>query len=146
MAYRFEAGNAQNALFQPLQAVRAEHEAVGQTRHPHGHDDPRRLALHLLGRPAGSVADRLDEEAVARERGRVVENRWIGQRIDDPPVNIPGLARDLGVESEDTVTSTGDLAAALERGLRAAEDGKPYLIDVLIDSTRGASFDWLAEA
>ena len=102
--------------------------------------------LMIVANNRSYYTDEVQQEAVARERGRVVENRWIGQRIDDPPADIPGLARDLGVEAEDTVTSTGDLAAALERGLRAAEGGKPYLIDVLIDSTRGASFDWLAEA
>lgn len=102
--------------------------------------------LMIVANNRSYYTDEVQQEAVARERGRVVENCWIGQRIDDPPADIPGLARDLGVEAEDTVTSTGDLAAALERGLRAAEGGKPYLIDVLIDSTRGASFDWLAEA
>lgn len=88
--------------------------------------------------------DEIQQESVARERNRPVENRWIGQRIDDPPADIAGLARDLGVPAEGPVGRACDLPAALRRGLEAVEAGSPYLIDVLIDPSRGASFDWLA--
>lgn len=90
--------------------------------------------------------DEIQQETVARERNRPLENRWIGQRIDDPPADLAGLARDLGVPGEGPVGKASDLPAALQRGLEAVEAGKPYLIDVLIDPTRGASFDWLADA
>lgn len=90
--------------------------------------------------------DEIQQEIVATERKRPVENRWIGQRIDNPPVNLAGLARDHGVEAEGPITETGALLAAFERGLKVVEGGKPYLVDVLIDPTRGASFDWLSGA
>lgn len=90
--------------------------------------------------------DEIQQEIVATERKRPIENRWIGQRIDNPPVDIAGLARDYGVEAEGPIRETGALLAALERGLKAVEGGKPYLVDVLIDPTRGASFDWLSGA
>jgi thiamine pyrophosphate-dependent acetolactate synthase large subunit-like protein len=102
--------------------------------------------LMVVANNRSYFTDEIQQETVALERGREVENRWIGQRIDDPPADIPGIARDFGVGSEATVTSARDLGAALERGLSAVERGEPYLIDVLIDSTRGASFDWLQEA
>jgi thiamine pyrophosphate-dependent acetolactate synthase large subunit-like protein len=88
--------------------------------------------------------DEIQQEAVARERKRPPANRWIGQRIDDPAVDLAGLARDVGVAAEGPVTRARDLSAALQRGLEAVEAGKPYLIDVLVDPSRGASFDWLA--
>lgn len=90
--------------------------------------------------------DEVQQETVARERNRPIENRWIGQRIDDPPADLAGLARDLGVPAEGPIGKASDLPAALERGLAAVEAGNPYLVDVLIDPLRGASFDWLAEA
>jgi thiamine pyrophosphate-dependent acetolactate synthase large subunit-like protein len=88
--------------------------------------------------------DEIQQETVARERGRPVENRWIGQRIDGPAVDIAGLARDYGVQAEGPIERADELLAALGRGLEAVESGKPYLVDVLIDPTRGANFDWLA--
>jgi thiamine pyrophosphate-dependent acetolactate synthase large subunit-like protein len=90
--------------------------------------------------------DEIQQETVARERKRPVANRWIGQRIDEPAVNLAGLARDFGVEAEGPVDKAGDLFAALERGIKAVEAGRPYFIDVLIDPSRGASFDWLDDA
>lgn len=89
--------------------------------------------------------DEIQQETVAKDRQRPVENRWIGQRMDDPPVNLAGLARDYGVESEGPVEMAKDLPAALRRGLEAVKAGRPYFIDIRIDPLRGASFDWLSE-
>jgi thiamine pyrophosphate-dependent acetolactate synthase large subunit-like protein len=88
--------------------------------------------------------DEIQQEAVARERKRPPGNRWIGQRIDDPAVDLAGLARDVGVAAQGPVVRACDLPAALQRGLEAVEGGKPYLIDVTIDPLRGGSFDWLS--
>src|SRR5258708_31452648 len=72
--------------------------------------------------------DEIQQETVARERGRPVENRWIGQRIDGPAVDIAGLARDYGVQAEGPIEKADELLAALGRGLEARESGKPHLI------------------
>lgn len=88
--------------------------------------------------------DEIQQEQVAHERKRPAANRWIGQRIDNPPLDIAGLARDMGVAAEGPVARLADLEAALSRGLAALESGQPYLVDVIVDPTRGASFDWLA--
>ena len=37
--------------------------------------------------------DEMHQERMAVLRGRPVENRWIGQRIDDPGIDLAGLAR-----------------------------------------------------
>ena len=99
--------------------------------------------LFVIANNRSYYTDEVQQEAVAQHRGRPPENKWIGQRIDDPAIDIPGLARDFGVESEAPVTDPAMIAEALERGLAAVEAGRPYLIDIRIDSTRGSSLDWL---
>jgi thiamine pyrophosphate-dependent acetolactate synthase large subunit-like protein len=88
--------------------------------------------------------DEVQQEQVAHERNRPKVNRWIGQRIDNPPVDIPGLALTMGVKGEGPITRVGDIEAALSHGVSIVDAGEPYLIDVLVDPTHGASFDWLA--
>jgi thiamine pyrophosphate-dependent acetolactate synthase large subunit-like protein len=102
--------------------------------------------LMVVANNRSYFTDEIQQETVARERKRPVGNRWIGQRIDDPAVDLAGLARDFGVAAEGPIEKAGDLEAALARGIAAVEAGKPYFIDVLVDPTRGASFDWLADA
>ncbi|WP_457154060.1 thiamine pyrophosphate-binding protein [Mesorhizobium sp. P5_C1] len=87
--------------------------------------------------------DEVQQESVAKQRNRPVENKWIGQRIDDPPIDIPGIARDFGFSSEPTVADVADLGAAIERGLKAVEAGYCYLLDITIDSSEGSSLEWL---
>jgi thiamine pyrophosphate-dependent acetolactate synthase large subunit-like protein len=40
--------------------------------------------------------DELHQERVAKDRGRPVENRWIGQRIGDPEPDLATIARGQG--------------------------------------------------
>ncbi len=100
--------------------------------------------LFVVANNRSYFTDEIQQEMVARQRGRPVENRWIGQRIDDPAVSLAGLARDYGVEAEGPVEKAGDLMEALRRGLSQVESGKPYLIDVRVDPERGGAFDWLS--
>lgn len=99
--------------------------------------------LMVIANNRSYFTDEIQQETVARERDRPVANRWIGQRIDDPAIDLAGLARDFGVAAEGTIETVSDLEAALERGIAAVAAGKPYLIDVHVDPSRGASFDWL---
>jgi thiamine pyrophosphate-dependent acetolactate synthase large subunit-like protein len=102
-------------------------------------------ALIVVANNRSYFTDEIQQEMVAQERRRPTENRWIGQRMDDPPIDIAGIARDLGVDAEGPIERASDLPAALLRGLNTVEDGKPYVVDVLIDPSRGGSFDWLAD-
>ena len=74
--------------------------------------------------------DEAHQEAVARTRERPPENKWIGQRLDDPPVDIPGLARSQGWDAAPTVTDVADLPAALVRGIGVVKAGGCCLVDV----------------
>jgi thiamine pyrophosphate-dependent acetolactate synthase large subunit-like protein len=72
------------------------------------------------------------QERVATHRSRPLENKWIGQHIDDPPVDLLAMARAQGWEGEGPVEKVPDLTGALSRGFKAVEEGRCYLVDVLI--------------
>ena len=92
--------------------------------------------LIVVGNNRSYFTDEIQQELVAKERKRPVENRWIGQRIDDPPVDVAGLARDYGVGAEGPIEKASDLVAALERGLKVVESGKPYLVEITVEGKR----------
>lgn len=74
--------------------------------------------------------DELHQERVAITRGRPVENRWIGQRLDDPRPDVVGFAKAQGFEGEGPITDTGELMEALKRGEEVVRNGGRYVIDV----------------
>lgn len=77
--------------------------------------------------------DELHQERVARARGRPAENRWIGQRIGDPEVDLAAMARAQGAEGIGPVTHMAELARALERGVRAVREGGVCVIDARVE-------------
>jgi thiamine pyrophosphate-dependent acetolactate synthase large subunit-like protein len=76
--------------------------------------------------------DEMHQERVAQARSRPVQNRWIGQRIDDPRVDLVAMARAQGFESEDPISTTEALAKALQRGAEVVAKGGRYFIDSVI--------------
>ncbi len=96
-------------------------------------------ALFIVANNRSNFNDEVHQQIVAQERGRPVENRWIGLRIDDPAVDFASLARGQGVEAEGPVENVPDLERALERGLAAVQSGKPYLIDARLVKPAAAS-------
>ena len=89
-------------------------------------------ALFVINNNRSNFNDEIHQEAVAKDRKRPPENKWIGMRISEPNLDIAALARSQGVEAEGPVTDRQSLLAALERGLAVVASGKPYLIDVLV--------------
>jgi thiamine pyrophosphate-dependent acetolactate synthase large subunit-like protein len=78
--------------------------------------------------------DEEHQERVARTRSRPVENRWLGQRLDDPPIDFAALAQAQGVEGFGPVDDPADLPDAYARALAAVGEGRPALVDVRISS------------
>jgi acetolactate synthase-1/2/3 large subunit len=76
-----------------------------------------------------------DEEhqiLIARARHRPVQNAWIGQRLDDPPVDFAALARSFGIEAWGPVEHPAELRPALERAARTVlTERRPALVDVV---------------
>lgn len=76
--------------------------------------------------------DEMHQERVAVVRRRPVQNRWIGQRIDDPRVDLVAMARAQGFESEAPVSTTEALSKALKRGAQIVAKGGRYFIDSVV--------------
>jgi thiamine pyrophosphate-dependent acetolactate synthase large subunit-like protein len=89
--------------------------------------------LFLISNNRSNFNDEIHQETVARMRNRPVENRWIGQRIDDPEVKIEKYAASLGVGSTGPVETVGDLLPAIEKALQVVDSGKPYLLNVHVE-------------
>ncbi|WP_323023923.1 thiamine pyrophosphate-binding protein [Castellaniella sp.] len=78
--------------------------------------------------------DEVHQERVARARGRAVDNKWIGQRIADPDVDIAGLARAQGAIGHGPVETAQDLARACAAALLDFDQGRVAVIDVRVTS------------
>jgi acetolactate synthase-1/2/3 large subunit len=70
------------------------------------------------------------QSRMAKQRGRPVENRWIGQSLENPRVDITAQARSYGVSAGETVRELKDLMPALEVGIKAVRAGECYVLDV----------------
>ena len=88
--------------------------------------------LILVANNRSFFNDELHQERVAKERSRPVENRWIGQRISGPDIDLAMMARAQGAEGLGPVTKLADLAPAVEKGLRLVQDGAVCVVDVRV--------------
>src|SRR5262249_41866259 len=61
--------------------------------------------------------DELHQERVARERGRPVENRWIGQRIADPDIDLAAIGRAQGAVGFGPIIDSGNLVRELREAI-----------------------------
>ena len=77
--------------------------------------------------------DEMHQERVAQMRGRPAQNRWIGQRIDDPRVDLVAMARAQGFDGEAPVSTPEALAKALKKGAEIVGKGGRYFIDSVIE-------------
>jgi thiamine pyrophosphate-dependent acetolactate synthase large subunit-like protein len=77
--------------------------------------------------------DELHQERVARMRLRPVENRWIGQRISDPDIDIAAVARAQGATGFGPITKASDLTATFEQAIAAVEAGQVAVVDVRVE-------------
>jgi thiamine pyrophosphate-dependent acetolactate synthase large subunit-like protein len=88
--------------------------------------------LILVANNRSFFNDELHQERVAKERARPVENRWIGQRISGPDIDLAMMARAQGAQGLGPVTKVAELAPAIEQGLRLARDGAVCVVDVRV--------------
>jgi thiamine pyrophosphate-dependent acetolactate synthase large subunit-like protein len=76
--------------------------------------------------------DEVHQERVAKQRNRPVENKWIGQRIADPDIDLAAMARAQGLSGIGPVHSAGELVAALREGVALVQAGASVLIDARV--------------
>ena len=85
--------------------------------------------------------DEVHQERMAIARKRPVENKWIGQRITDPDIDIAQIARAQGAHGFGPAHSGSELAAALGEEIAAVERGGVAVVDArIIASYSAASF------
>ena len=73
--------------------------------------------------------DELHQENIARKRDRRVENRWIGQAMDGPAIDIARFAESQGAVGIGPVKTLEELEAALKKGVEVLNAGGVCLID-----------------
>jgi thiamine pyrophosphate-dependent acetolactate synthase large subunit-like protein len=61
-----------------------------------------------------------------------VENKWIGQRIDEPDIDLAAMARAQGAVAFGPVRTPAELAPALAQALEAARAGATSVVDVRV--------------
>ena len=92
-----------------------------------------RIPLLLIVSNNGSFFnDEMHQERVAKERGRAVENRWIGQRMSDPDIDLAAMARAQGAVAFGPITDLAALDDAVAAGLAAVQAGKVCVLDVRV--------------
>ncbi|UZF94914.1 thiamine pyrophosphate-binding protein [Bosea sp. NBC_00550] len=74
--------------------------------------------------------DEVHQERVARMRGRPVENKWIGQRISDPEVDIAGVATAQGALGIGPIKDNAELEAVFRRAIVHVDQGGVAVVDV----------------
>ena len=77
--------------------------------------------------------DELHQERVARVRNRPIENRWVGQRISEPDIDLAGIARAQGAQGFGPVTKATNLGAAFAKAIAAVEAGAVAVVDVRVE-------------
>jgi thiamine pyrophosphate-dependent acetolactate synthase large subunit-like protein len=76
--------------------------------------------------------DELHQERVAVARGRPAENRWIGQRISEPDIDIAAMARAQGATAVGPVTTMEAMHAAMKEAVAAVQAGGVCVIDARV--------------
>ena len=89
--------------------------------------------LFVLANNRSFYNDELHQERMARARNRPVENKWIGQRMSDPEVDLAAMGRAQGAVGFGPVTKPGDLPGILEKAIAAVDAGQVAVVDVRVE-------------
>lgn len=76
--------------------------------------------------------DELHQERVAKERERPAANKWIGQQIFGPDIDLAGIARAQGAVGIGPVAKPSELEAKLKEAIAAVDAGKVAVVDVRV--------------
>jgi thiamine pyrophosphate-dependent acetolactate synthase large subunit-like protein len=88
--------------------------------------------LILVANNRSFFNDELHQERVAKERARPVENKWIGQRISEPDIDLAMMARAQGAEGVGPVTQVADLKTSIEKAVQSVRNGAVCVVDVRV--------------
>jgi thiamine pyrophosphate-dependent acetolactate synthase large subunit-like protein len=88
--------------------------------------------LILVANNRSFYNDELHQERVAKARGRPVENKWIGQRIDEPDIDLAMMARSQGAIGIGPVRKLEALKPSIEEAMRHVRAGQVCVVDVRV--------------
>src|SRR5687768_4222770 len=88
--------------------------------------------LILVANNRSFYNDELHQERVAKERGRPVENKWIGQRIDQPDIDLAMMARSQGAVGIGPVKNLNELNSSLKEAIKKVKGGAVCVVDVRV--------------
>jgi thiamine pyrophosphate-dependent acetolactate synthase large subunit-like protein len=77
--------------------------------------------------------DELHQERVARMRNRPVENRWVGQRISEPDIDIAAIGRAQGAQGFGPVNAIAGLGPTFAKAIAAVDAGGVAVVDVRVE-------------
>jgi thiamine pyrophosphate-dependent acetolactate synthase large subunit-like protein len=78
--------------------------------------------------------DEIHQHHVAELRSRPIENRWIGQRIDGPAVDLSAHARAQGLRAYGPIESRHQVMTALQDAVAEVRAGAAVVADVRIET------------
>ena len=89
--------------------------------------------LFVIANNRSFYNDELHQERIARMRQRPVENKWIGQRMAEPEIDLAAMGRAQGAAGFGPISNPADLAAALEKATAAVDAGQVAVVDVRVE-------------
>jgi thiamine pyrophosphate-dependent acetolactate synthase large subunit-like protein len=89
-------------------------------------------ALIVIANNRSFYNDEVHQGRVAIQRSRPVENKWIGQRIDEPDIDLAAMARAQGAEGIGPVKRGSELRPAIDKGLEIVKKGGICVIDARV--------------
>ncbi|OGA18088.1 MAG: acetolactate synthase [Betaproteobacteria bacterium RIFCSPLOWO2_02_FULL_63_19] len=88
--------------------------------------------LIVVGNNSSFYNDELHQERVAKGRSRPVENKWIGQKMIEPDVNLAKIAEGQGAVGIGPINTIGELADAFAKAIAVVEAGGVAVVDVRV--------------
>ena len=89
--------------------------------------------LFVIANNRSFYNDELHQERMARARNRPVENKWIGQRMSDPDVDIAAMGRAQGAAGFGPVTKASELPGILQKAIAEVDAGGVAVVDVRVE-------------
>jgi thiamine pyrophosphate-dependent acetolactate synthase large subunit-like protein len=90
-------------------------------------------ALIVVANNHSYFNDEIHQDRVARERGRPAANRWVGQRMSEPEIDLATLARGQGAIGHGPVANPAELTPTLRRAIAEVEAGHFVVVDVRVE-------------
>jgi len=88
--------------------------------------------LFLVANNRSFYNDEVHQERVAVARNRPVDNKWIGQRISDPDIDIATVAKGQGASGFGPCRNAAELEKALKEAVAVVENGGVAVVDARI--------------